>query len=69
MTIFNNLRSSLPDARIVSYTYIPLVGILSETDVNGLTTYYEYDTFSRLSLIKDDKNNILKKFEYHYIGQ
>jgi YD repeat-containing protein len=51
---------------ITAYTYSPLVGMTSSTDPSGVTTYYEYDTFARLKLIKDDKGKILKIFDYHY---
>ncbi len=60
------LRTSLPDAQVTTYTYKPLVGMTSETDINGRTTYYEYDNFNRLKTIKDHDGNILKQFEYHY---
>ncbi len=52
-----------------TYTYNPLVGITSETNANGLSKYYEYDGLSRLILIRDQDNNILKKICYNYAGQ
>jgi hypothetical protein len=63
------LRTSLPDAQVTTYTYKPLVGMTSETDISGRTTYYEYDNFNRLKLIKDHEGNILKQYEYHYKNQ
>ena len=41
----------------------------SSTDVNGRTTYYEYDNMGRLQYVKDNEQNIIKKINYHYIGQ
>jgi YD repeat-containing protein len=64
----NNLRS-IPNALVNTYTYKPVVGISSQTDANGRTTYYQYDGMGRLSLIRDKDNNILKKFCYNYQGQ
>lgn len=61
-----SLRSGLPKALITTYNYSPLIGILSQTDINGLKSYYEYDSFGRLEYIKDNNGKILKHLEYHY---
>lgn len=60
------LKSGLPTAQISSYSYIPLVGIKSATDVKGYTTYYEYDGLQRLKTVKDHDGNIIKSNSYHY---
>jgi YD repeat-containing protein len=66
-----NLRNQplLLNAMITTYTYKPLVGLSSTTDPNGITTYYEYDTYGRLIFVRDNDYNIVKKYDYHYAGQ
>ncbi len=54
---------------MTSYTYEPLVGITSKTDINNTISYFEYDAFGRLNLVRDQDKNILKRFCYNYSGQ
>ena len=63
-----NLRN-IPNALVTTYTYQPLIGITSETDPNGRTIFYEYDSFNRLSIIRDQDNKIIKKICYNYYNQ
>lgn len=56
-------------AQMTTYTYDPLIGLSSVTDANNMTTYYEYDALSRLKLVKDEKGNILNRYDYQYAGQ
>jgi len=58
--------SSSPSVQVTTVTARPLIGTTSETDANGRTTYYEYDSFHRLKLIKDKDGNIIKTFDYKY---
>jgi YD repeat-containing protein len=69
LTLYNSLKTLVPDAMITTYTYKPLVGITQQTDPTGRTTYYEYDGFGRLKLVRDQNNNIISKNEYHYASQ
>ena len=65
----NEFRIALPNAFISTYTYNPLVGVTSITDVKGMTSYYEYDSFGRLKFVKDKDLNVLQKYCYNYKGQ
>ena len=49
------------NVQVWSYTYKPLVGMTSETDPKGITTYYEYDPYGILELMKDLNGKTLKK--------
>ncbi len=62
----NDLRASLPDAMVTTYTYDPLIGVTSITDPQGDTTYFHYDDFHRLEYVKDKDGNILSKNEYNF---
>ncbi len=66
------LRSNLPNSQIITYTYKPLVGMLTATDPRGVTTYYEYDDFNRLKetyIIENGLKKVLQKYDYHYQNQ
>jgi YD repeat-containing protein len=62
----NNLKVSKPLAQVFTYTYAPLIGMLTQTDPNGKTMTYEYDSFNRLKLIKDQDGHVIKKIDYQY---
>lgn len=62
----NNLRNSLPQAQVESFTYNTLFGMTSQTDAKGLKSFYEYDVFGRLKNVKDQHGNLVKSNEYHY---
>jgi len=57
------------DYMVTLYTYKPLFGMTSQTDANGVTTYYEYDSFGRLKCAKNDDGDILQWYDYHYADQ
>ncbi len=56
-------------AQMTTFTYQPLVGIISSMDAKNQATYYEYDDFQRLMNIKDKDGNIVKHMDYHYQNQ
>ncbi|KRB56452.1 hypothetical protein [Flavobacterium sp. Root186] len=60
------LRTNLTNAQITTYTYKPLIGMTSETDINDKTTYYEYSDLNKLKIVKDNEGNILSENEYNY---
>ncbi len=53
-------------AQMTTFTYEPLIGMTSQCDVNNRITYYEYDGFGHLKLIKDQNGNIIKTMDYKY---
>ncbi|MBB2145783.1 hypothetical protein GM921_09815 [Pedobacter sp. LMG 31464] len=65
-TFVNPLRLGLDTAFTTSMSYEPLVGMSSQTDPKGLTSFYEYDDQQRLLNIKNKDGNILKNYRYAY---
>jgi YD repeat-containing protein len=57
----------IPKGSVIrTMTYSPLVGLTSNTDANGNSTYYEYDSTGRLVIVRDNSRNILKQIKYNY---
>jgi len=67
-SIVNARRTALPDAMVSTFFYKPLTGVTTETNPGGRSVFYNYDGFGRLSNIKNDDLNIIKKYDYHYIS-
>ena len=67
------VREKLPRAMVTNYTYIPNVGVSSETFPNGQSIYYEYDIKGRLEksyrIGENGKREILQLNEYHLINE
>lgn len=59
-------RADFPGVQITTYTYEPLVGVVSMTDPSGRTVYYGYDDMGRLERVLDDKRNVIEQYEYSY---
>lgn len=66
LTYLDDIRLHPIDAQMSTYTYDPLVGMTSQTDAAGITTYFQYDAYGRLMEVRDDKRNVLKQVKYHY---
>ncbi len=63
------LTKALPNTLVTTYTYKPLVGMTSQTDPRGVTTYYDYDDFNRLKetyIIENGEKKVLQAYDYHY---
>jgi hypothetical protein len=56
-------------ARMNTSTYEPMIGKTSECDAANRITYYEYDALGRLSLVRDQYRNVIKKICYHASGE
>jgi YD repeat-containing protein len=64
--IRNNLKISKPLSLVTTFTFAPLIGMVTQTDPNGKILTYEYDVFNRLKLIRDQDGKIIKKVNYVY---
>jgi YD repeat-containing protein len=65
----DDVRIFPKDAFITTYTYDESGKMTSETNASGQSIYYYYDKLQRLSLIRDNNNNLVKKICYNYAGQ
>jgi hypothetical protein len=59
------IRGVMTNSLVSTYTYKPLVGVSTITDVKGDKITYNYDTFGRLLNVVDKNGNILTENEYH----
>jgi len=65
----DELRLYPQNARMSTYTYSPLIGILSTCSDNNMIQRFDYDALGRLSRITDQDGNIIKTAEYHLQNQ
>lgn len=65
-TRMDDVRLFPTGAQMTTFTYTPGIGITTQSDLNNRISFYEYDGFGRLRLIRDADKNILKLFQYHY---
>lgn len=60
------VRTNPADPQVRYFDHIPMIGLNYITDPAGRNTYYSYDVFNRLKLIKDHDSNIVSRYRYHY---
>lgn len=61
-------NSLTTNALVENYTYRPLVGMTSKTDARSDSQFYIYDSFNRLTAVRDHDGNIIKTYAYNYSG-
>ena len=64
----DELRLYPSTAQMTTYTYTPLAGMTTACDPDNRITYYFYDGLQRLKWVKDQDGNIIKSYQYHYLG-
>jgi len=57
------------NAKITTFSNIPGIGKSYEINSSGRAVFYDYDSFGRLSHVKDRDKNILKRIEYQLRSQ
>ncbi|MDD3050527.1 MAG: hypothetical protein PHR06_05210 [Candidatus Cloacimonetes bacterium] len=65
--VVDDVRIYPENARMSTYVYHPLTDkLMSITDDNSITTYFEYDQAGRLTVVRDQDRSILSIHEYNY---
>jgi hypothetical protein len=67
--IIDELRMYPSDAEVITYTYAEDKGISTQCDAYDRVTYYEYDDFTRVAVIRDLDYRIQKSFCYGQAGE
>lgn len=67
--LIDDIRFYPSGSHMETYTYDPVYGVTSMTNANDQPSFYEYDAFGRLWIIRDQDRNILKRICYNYVGQ
>lgn len=62
----DNLRTSLPNAMVTTYTYDPMIGVTSITDSRGVVSYFDYDSSNRLKSVTDEADNLIQDYDYKF---
>ncbi len=64
----DELRLYPKGAQMTTYTFSPMVGMTSQCDATNKIINYEYDSFNRLKIVRDEDGKILKRVDYKYLG-
>ncbi len=65
-SLYEDIKSDFPNALITTFTHKMLIGITQTTNPSGVSTFYNYDSFGRLSTVKNDDGKLLNVYEYHF---
>lgn len=70
-TALTSLRnaSQLSNSVIQTFTYKPLVGVLTKTDVRGISSSVEYNQSNKPVATKDYQGNLIQESQYHIKNQ
>ena len=60
-----NLRSALSQALVNQYVYGSVFGLTRLSDPRGRNTGYSYDSFGRLTEVRDHDNNLLESYSFN----
>lgn len=61
-------NNTLMDSSVETFVHDPLIGKKISTSSNGIREYVQYDGANRVKRILDKDQNIVKEFNYNYIG-
>lgn len=62
--LIDEVRLHPKDANMETYSFEPLIGVISAADANNNIGYTEYDKLNRVKLLRDKDRNIIKRFDY-----
>lgn len=68
-TRLDYLRRTHPEARVTTFRYRPMVGMVKRTDPDGSSESYSYDTSGRLSKTVNNNQKTVATYEYHEANQ
>jgi YD repeat-containing protein len=67
--LIDELRLYPEKAQMSTYTFEPLVGMTTGCDASGRITYYQYDGYNRLVMVRDENRKILSRYCYNFADQ